>query len=501
VIYKKGVENGVADALSRRPSDNLDCYHISSSTPVWLSKVIAGYEADPHTQQLIAELTLHQAPDSPFQLKAGLLRYKGRIWVGANPSLQLKIVSTMHDSAIGGHSGFLVTYRRVHQLFAWPKMKSYIKEYVAACSICQQSKPDRAKYPGLLQALPIPDQAWQVISMDFIEALPKSNGADCILVVVDKFFKYGHFIPLAHPYTASKVAHLFMSTVYRLHGLPEAIISDRDRVFTSTFWKELFTMAGTQLRMSSAYHPQSDGQTECVNQCLETFLRCFVHTCPSKWHQWLHLAEFWYNTCFHSALGRSPFEVLYGRTPRQLGIKPVDSIANSDLSTWLSQRELMSRVVHQHLLRARNRMKQQADKTCSDCEFAEGDYVYLKLQPYIQSSIAPRSNHKLQFKYFGPFQILQRIGKVAYKLDLPSSTAIHPVIHVSQLKSAITSKHQVSTTLPSTSVHLQIPTKVLATRTITRGGSPVEQVQVQWSGFDDALATWEDATALHQQFP
>jgi hypothetical protein len=228
VIYKKGVENGAADALSRRPSDNVDCYHISSGTPVWLSEVTAGYETDPHTQHLIAELTLHQAPDSPFQLKAGLLRYKGRIWVGANPSLQLKIVSTMHDSAIGGHSGFQVTYRRVHQLFAWPKMKSYIKEYVAACSICQQSKPDRSKYLGLLQALPIPDQAWQVISMDFIEALPKSNGADCILVVVDKFSKYGHFIPLAHPYTASKVAHLFMSTVYKLHGLPEAIISDRD---------------------------------------------------------------------------------------------------------------------------------------------------------------------------------------------------------------------------------------------------------------------------------
>jgi hypothetical protein len=161
----------------------------------------------------------------------------------------------------------------------------------------------------------------------------------------------------------------------------------------------------------------------------------------------------------------------------------------------------MSRVVHQHLLRARNRMKQQDDKTRSDREFAEGDYVYLKLQPYIQSSISPRSNHKLQFKYFGPFQILQRIGKVAYKLDLPSSAAIHPVIHVSQLKRAITSKHQVSTTLSSTVAHLQIPTKVLATRTITRGGSLVEQVQVQWSGFDDALATWEDAAALHQQFP
>ena len=169
------------------------------------------------------------------------------------------------------------------------------------------------KYPGLLQPLPVPDFAWQVVTMDFIEGLPRSHGYNCIMVVVDKFSKYAHFVPLSHPFTALKVALQYMEHVFKLHGLPEAIVSDRDKVFTSNLWQELFRLAGTELRMSSAYHPQSDGQTERVNQCLEGYLRCFVHSCPTKWKEWLALAEFWYNTSYHTSLNKTPFDVLYGQ--------------------------------------------------------------------------------------------------------------------------------------------------------------------------------------------
>lgn len=140
-----------------------------------------------------------------------------------------------------------------------------VLDYVAHCSICQQAKSERVRYPGLLQPLPVPDFAWQVVTLDFIEGLPSSHGHNCILVVVDKFSKYAHFLPLSHPFTALKVAMLYMENVFKLHGLPEAIVSDRDKVFTSNLWQELFRLAGTELRMSSAYHPQSDGQTERVN--------------------------------------------------------------------------------------------------------------------------------------------------------------------------------------------------------------------------------------------
>jgi hypothetical protein len=254
---------------------------------------------------------------------------------------------------------------------------------------------------------------------------------DTILVVVDKFSKYSHFLALSHPFTAASVAKLFMTTVYKLHGMPMAIISDRDKIFISQLWQQLFKNAGVTLQMSSAYHPQTDGQTERVNQCLETFLRCFVNATPKQWFHWLHLAEFWYNTSWHSALASSPFQVLYGHAPRSFGIDAADACPVTSLTDWLHERELMQHLVKQHLQRAQDRMKRQADKGRSERQFQVGTQVFLKLQPYVQSSLAPRANQKLAFKFFGPFVILERIGVVAYRLKLPAASSIHPVFHVS----------------------------------------------------------------------
>jgi hypothetical protein len=162
-------------------------------------------------------------------------------------------------------------------------MKTAVQQFIATCPTCQQAKPDRARYPGLLQPLPIPSMAWQSISMDFVNGLPMSGGKNCITVIVDHFSKYAHFVPLAHPFIALTVAKTFIKNDYWLHGLPMSIISDHDKIFTSQLWQELFRLTGVTLKMSSAYHPQTDGQTERVNQCMETFLRCFVSACPMKW--------------------------------------------------------------------------------------------------------------------------------------------------------------------------------------------------------------------------
>jgi transposase InsO family protein len=169
--------------------------------------------------------------------------------------------------------------------------------------------------------------------MDFIEGLPTSSHYNCILVVVDKFSKYAHFIKLKHPFSALQVAQSFMEIVYKLHGMLTTIVSDRDKVFTSLLWKELFKLASTKLCMSSAYHPQSDGQTERVNQCIEGYLKCFIHSYPTAWSQWLHLAEYWYNTCYHSALKLTPFEVMYAQTPRR--IDPNQDVIVPELDTWI----------------------------------------------------------------------------------------------------------------------------------------------------------------------
>lgn len=165
--------------------------------------------------------------------------------------------------------------------------------------------------------------------------------------------------------------------------------------------------------MSSAYHPQTDGQTECVNQCSETYLRCFVHACPRRWSLWLFAAEFWYNSSPHSALGRSPFEVLYVCPPRHLGLDISAASQVPSLSEWLHERDLMHSLIQQHLLRAQARMKLQTDKHHSELTFEVGDWVFLKLQPYVQSSVAARSHQKLAFRFFGPFKIQKQVGRVA----------------------------------------------------------------------------------------
>ena len=182
--------------------------------------------------------------------------------------------------------------------------------------------------------------------------------------------------------------------------------------------------------MRSAYHPQSDGQTERVNQCIETFLRCFVNACPLKWLKWLPLAEYWYNTSWHTSLGRSPFEVLYGHSPHHFGLTALDACTSPDVTSWLSERAVMTELVNQHLHRAQLRMKKQADKNRSERTFSVGDSVFVKLQPYVQSSLSRRSSQKLSFRYFGSFTIVSRIGIVAYKLLLPESSSIHLVFHV-----------------------------------------------------------------------
>jgi hypothetical protein len=390
VVYKQGKHNIAADALSRRP--NTVCA-ISVARPRWMEIVIEGYEKDEQTKKLYAELCLQGSNAQGFALVDGVIRHQGKIWLGNHKEAQQAVLTALHNSGLGGHSGGLVTYHKVKQMFAWPHMKQDITKYVQHCTVCQQAKSEHTKLPGKLQPLPIPPEAWHTVGLDFIEGLPISGKYDTILVVVDKFTKFGHFIPLKHPFTAATVAQAFVDNVYCFHSMPKVIISDRDKVFISSFWQNLFRLADTTMNMSSSYHPQTDGQTERLNQCLETYLRCLVHANPKQWAKWLSLAAYWYNTSFHSALGRSPFEVLYGRKPRHFAFQRAEPNGHTELDEWLRERAEMLPVIRQHLERAQRRMKQQADKKRMERSFAVGDWVYLKLQPYIQVSVARRSTH------------------------------------------------------------------------------------------------------------
>jgi hypothetical protein len=227
-----------------------------------------------------------------------------------------------------------------------------------------------------------------------VDELPQSGSGNCILVVVDRFTKYSHFLPLKHPYTTHSVAKLFLDQVYKLHGLPLPIATDHDRIFTSNFWSALFELVGVQPNMGSTYHPQSNDQTEHVNHCMEIFLRCFVIGCPNKWLDWLPLAEFWYNTSYHSSIGRSPFEALYGHSPRHFGVSPDAVTPVVSLNEWLQECRLMAALIKQHLNHTTVKMKNQPYKKRPEHLFVQGELVFLKLQPHVQSLLAPRANQK-----------------------------------------------------------------------------------------------------------
>lgn len=194
-----------ADALSRCTPVSTICA-LSTCTPAWLDNLVQGYADDPLAQELLVQLALTVENEKGYALTDDVIRYKGRIWLGNNQLAQQHVIQSLHNSVVGGHLGFQATYQRIKALFAWPKMKEKIKEYVQSCPICQQAKSEHVRLPGLLQPLPVPTTAWTVVSLDFIEGLPSSNKYNTILVVVDKYINYAHFIPLAHPFTALQVA-------------------------------------------------------------------------------------------------------------------------------------------------------------------------------------------------------------------------------------------------------------------------------------------------------
>ena len=304
VEYKQGCENKVADALSRRSdSASTDQTTVSPVTPSslclisfpcpsWIYELKASYQSDSIVQSLLQQL--QDGSDMPkfFSLHNGLILYKGRVYMSPSCGLKLKVLQQVHDSPLGGHSGFLKSYHRLKQDFYWVGMRANLKNHITKCGMCQQMKHETCHPVGLLQPLPIPDKPWTTMSMDFVVGLPKSQRMNVVVVGVDRLTKYVHFMGLSHPYSTAKTTALFAQHVFKLHGIPNSIVSDRDPIFTAKFWAELFKLQGVQLAMSSVYHPQSNGQIEVVNKSLEHYLRSFFANNPTKWAKWLYLLSF-----------------------------------------------------------------------------------------------------------------------------------------------------------------------------------------------------------------
>jgi hypothetical protein len=217
----------------------------------------------------------------------------------------------MHNVPYAGHPGYQKTIVVVKSQYYWPGMKKKVVDFIVRCLECQKVKVEHRHPAGLLQPLPIPKWKWEVVTMDFITKIPITNKQhDSIMVVVDKLIKAAHFILVKLTHKAVNIVDVYMREIARLHGIPKTIVSDRDPNFTSKFWKGLFNGFGTYLNFSTAYHPESNGQTERVNQVIEDMLRMYVMDKPSKWEYYLHLVEFTYNNGYQKM---SPFESLYGK--------------------------------------------------------------------------------------------------------------------------------------------------------------------------------------------
>ncbi|CAL8175571.1 unnamed protein product [Prunus armeniaca] len=349
---------------------------------------------------------------------------------------------------------------------------------VAECHTCQQHKYETVTPAGLLQPLHIPDKVWTDISMDFIVGLPHCQGKSVIFVVVDCLSKYAHFIALSNPYSAATIAQLFVDHVFKLHGMPSSIVCDRDPIFVSDFWKEFFKLHDVALRMSSGYHPQTDGQTEVVNWCLETYLRCFAAAQPKKWLLWLSWAEFSYNTAYHTSAKLTPFEVVYGYPPPMVTPYEPSTTRFANVDRSLVARDGMLTLLKSNLLMAYNRMKTQSDKHHSKREFQ-------RLVPYRLQSLAAYSYHKLLPKFYGPYEILEKLGPVAYKLQLPTGCKIHPVFHVSCLKKHLGTHVTPSLTLPriiEDGIVQDEPLTILERKLVKRGNAARVDVLVHWKG-------------------
>jgi hypothetical protein len=473
VIHRPGKANGKADALSRRSeyrpekgglsyqpvqqvfkpgqwvsSDELETPVVSSvqlstlrpvvqMSPSLIKEIVDKAVLDPIYQEEYSKAKTEHAVQgevlSVITYSDGLLYHKGKIWIPNDIDLKKLIMEAEHDSMVAGHMGMDKTTEMIRRNFFWPKMGEEIEDYVRSCEDCQRNKASRHKRHGTLHPLELSYSPWDSISMDFIIQLPLSEGCATVWIIVDRFTKMAHFIPIKEKEkTAEGCAKLFLSNVWRLHGLPSSIVSDRDSVFTSSFWAELMKKLNIKRKMSTAFHPQTDGQTERVNQTLEHYLRQFCNYEQNDWYEMLPLAEYCYNNSVTTATQLSPFYANYGFHPRTNWPVEMESKnpASKSYAHWMTS---VHELCASHLKITQERMSRYYDRTKSaPPQYSVGDLVMLNGK----NIRTRRAAKKLDNKLFGPFKVNKVVGtsKMSVGLELPKRWRVHNVFHVSLLE-------------------------------------------------------------------
>ena len=534
IEYIEGKSNVVADGLSRRVDHqhssqllNLMCFHLEGIPSVTPSPVVAPVvriepelrisaatslladikevfdrRADP-SYRAVFDRRRHRS--DPVQIKGGFLYYHDRLYLPNDKALKTRVLHECHDAPTGGHLGKDKTIEQVKRRFYWPGMDAEIQQYVTGCDSCQRNKPSQQATMGLLQPLPVPVRPWQQVSLDLITQLPKSRaGNDAIVVFVDKLTKMVHYVATTTTVSAPQLAELFLREVVRHHGVPESILSDRDPRFTAHFWRAFWDRLGSKLMMSTAYHPQTDGQTERANRTLEEMLRSYVNSNQTDWDQHLATLELAINNAKQASTGFSPFYLNAGQEIRL----PLDQeLASPEKNPSADERiERMRRdwgKAAANIRKAQERQAKYADQHRRAASFVVGDRVLLSTA-HLKMVGAARTP-KFSAKYIGPFVVKRVVGRNAYELDLPPQMQIHPVLNISRLKTY----HDGEQHFPDRSpVHHRPPPelvredgtemfevdKLLAVRGVGRR----LQYLVRWKGYPDWEATWQSAKELQR---
>ncbi|KAG8913502.1 hypothetical protein FRC01_004506, partial [Tulasnella sp. 417] len=420
-------------------------------SPEELEAFRTGYSKDNHYSKVLNDLSSEtdwRNPRRPqYYTEDGLIYFsdwEGRGRLCVPKSKRAEVMQEMHDNiSLGAHQGFAKTYNRIASVYYWPRMSRDIKIFVRTCDPCQKAKARRHAPYGYLRSIPIPSQPFEVVTMDFITDLPASGPFNAVLTIVDKLTKLALFVPTTTEVNDEETARLFFKRVWSIFGLPRQIITDRDSRWAQSFWKELTRLVGTKRALTTAHHPQADGQSEIMNQVLETALRTYVNEQRNDWHEKLVPFQHAYNTSIHSATGYSPLFLLCGFHPLNperiltrttIESIPRDPMENRDAEDFAEEMEALRRSAQDSLRVAQAFQERSYNKGRLDFEFEEGDQVLINPHSMNLLRAEKGKGKKLLAKYDGPFEVLTKLSPVTYRLRLPASYKIHPIINIAHLQ-------------------------------------------------------------------
>ncbi|GJW00753.1 putative reverse transcriptase domain-containing protein, partial [Tanacetum coccineum] len=490
IRYRPGKANVVAYALSRKEwIDPLRVRALVMTIGLDLPKRILEAQIEAQkpknlVNEDVGDIIRRDIPKEILEPRAdGTFCLHGRSWLPCYGDLRSVIMHESHKSKYSIHLGSEKMYQDMKKLYWWPNMKADIATYVSKCLTCVRVKAEHQRPSGLLVQLEIPEWKWDNITMDFITKLPKSSqGFDTIWVIVDRLTKSAHFLPIRENDPLDKLARLYLNRIVARHGIPTSIICDRDGRFTSNFRRSFQKALGTDISMSTAYHPETNCQSERTIQTLEDMLRaCVIDFCKG-WVKHLRLAEFSYNNSYHASIKAAPYEALYGRKCRS----PVCSaeVGEAQLTGLELIQETTEKIImiKQRMQAAQDRQKSYADRKRKPMEFEVGDRVMLKVS------------------------VLAKVRKVAYRLELPQELSrVHHTFHVSNVKKCYADEPLV---MLLEGIHVddklqfvEEPVEIMEReiKRLKRSQKPL--VKVRWNSRRGLEFTWEREDSFKQKYP